>query len=446
MRLERERPDGRRDFWDARVNDATLVIRTGIVNMKQRVSEKHYPSAKDANAALEKIAADKRKQGFGEPIILGAKFLPGKFPRNPALEAAIREDRSEGPCSVYADWLQAQGSPAGEVMALATAIAKKRSDARKQARLDELALELLLPTTDYATWTWNHGIWASLKLENLEDWMDDKFDAVTLANKLFATPFCVALQELHLGILRWDYNSTDVPAVLDAAGGHAWAKGLARLHLGEIGENIDMAHQAVGDVGGVISLAFPKLQHLKVHSGERAANDTFSLAGLALPKLETLIVETCAMTKPRLDAILRAKLPSLKRLELWFGASDRDAGASLDDLAPLLDGSVFPKVTHLGLKNLDFTGPLTEALYGSKIAPRLVELDLSMGTLDGDYVTDFYVHAANFKKLRVLNVDDNFLTPRELRELRGSFKAKVVSEGQPKLDDGDEGRFVSVAE
>jgi hypothetical protein len=212
-----------------------------------------------------------------------------------------------------------------------------------------------------------------------------------------------------------------------------------------------MAHHCVGDVGAVITLAFPKLRSLRIHSGSqewRGEGETFALAGLALPKLETLVVETCAMTKQRLDAILRAKLPSLTRLELWFGGTDRDAGATLDDLAPLLDGKVFPKVTHLGLKNLDFTGELAQRLYESRIAPRLAALDLSMGTFDDAYVTDFYAHGRAFKKLEVLDVSDNFLGPRDLRELRAAFgKVKVISTGQPKLDYAeDDHRFVSVHE
>ena len=41
-------------------------------------------------------------------------------PRNSELEAAIRVDRDDpGPYQVYADWLQLQGSPLGELLILA---------------------------------------------------------------------------------------------------------------------------------------------------------------------------------------------------------------------------------------------------------------------------------------------------------------------------------------
>jgi len=109
---------------------------------------------------------------------------------------------------------------------------------------------------------------------------------------------------------------------------------------------------------------------------------------------------------------------------------------------------VFSKVTHLGLRNLDFMGDLIEQLVASKIAPRLVHLDLSMGTLDDDWVAHLGANADRFRSLKTLDVDDNFLTPRDLRELRSSFtKAQVLSTKQDKLEDAeDDDRFVSVHE
>jgi len=451
MRLERERSDGRRDFWEAKVSKTSLETTTGIVNVRNKKTSKHFSSPKDAKAALQKAEAAKRKAGFTEPVVIGAQFLPTPMPTNGALEDAIREAKHEaGPCSVYADWLQSQDSPAGELVALAAALETKQ-DAKKQKRFDELARQLALPTPDFATWGFRHGFWQWLRLENGKDWMDDKFDPLAFATKLFATPLCAALDELRIGILRWDHNSHDVPAVLEAAGDCRWSKALARLHLGDVDGNIDMAHHVIGDVGQTITKAFPALRSLKLHSGSqewRGVGETFGLAGLALPKLESLTIETCAMTKARLDAVLGAKLPALTQLELWFGGSDRDAGAQAADLAPLLDGKVFSKVTRLGLRNLDFMGDLIEQLVASKIAPRLVHLDLSMGTLDDDWVAHLGANADRFRSLKVLDVDDNFLRPRDLRELRSSFtKAQVLSKKQDKLEDAeDDDRFVSVHE
>ena len=381
---------------------------------------------------------------------LGSEFLPTTLPTNPTLEASLRENKDDsGPFMVYADWLEAQGSAVGELVALAAAL-EQRTDASKQQRVAELERQLGLPTEDFARWGYRHGFWRWLRFENASDWMDDSFDAVAFAHKVFATPLCAALDELRLGVLRWDHNSTDVPAVLAAAADHGWAGSLARLHLGDV-ENVDLAHHAVGVVGAAISRAFPRLRWLKIHSGAqdwRGDGETLDFAELALPKLETLIVETCAMTQPRLAGLLAGKLPAMTKLELWFGSSEFDAGATAADLAPLLDGKVFDAVTDLGLRNLDFMDDLVDRLGASNLAPRLVRLDLSKGTLDDASAARLAAHAKRFTALRTLDVDDSFLTADGVGMLASAFAgAEVVSRAQSKLEDAEDGaRFVSVHE
>ncbi len=362
----------------------------------------------------------------------------------------MREDKSDaGPHGVYADWLQAQGSPVGEWVALAAAL-EAGEDARTQGRLAALATELALPTDKFATWGTQHGFWKWLRVENDEDWMTPDFDAAELAQKLFATPLCAALDELRLGILRWDHNSEDVPAVLGVAAQYAWATALRRLHLGDVDDNIDMAHHVIGDVGEAIS-KFPALRWLKLHSGSqewRGVGETFGLSGLALPALETLVIETCAMTKQRLADVFAAKLPALTTLELWFGSTDYDSDVVERDLAPLLDGTVFPAITHLGLRNQAFGADLIDRLAKSPLAPRLVTLDLSMSTLDDDAIDNLATIADRFPALRTLDVDDNFVTAAALRGLEEAFAhANVIGERQDKLQDAEDGeRFVSVHE
>lgn len=371
-------------------------------------------------------------------MALGEAFLTTKFPTNKELEKTARET---GTLAVYADWLQAQGSPLGEYIALAAAL-EGGADPKKQKRLEALAEQLALPTKGFATWKTKHGFFRSLRLENSEDWMDGEFEAVAFAKRLFATPLCAALEELAIGVLRWDHNHTDVPQVLDAAGGFAWAKGLARLHLGDV-EQVDTAHHVVGEVGGVISLAFPGLRSLHVHSGSqhwRDAGETFSLAGLALPKLESLTVETCAMTSERAKSLMTAKLPKLTELELWFGGSEDDAGATVEDLAPLLDGKVLQSVTHLGLCNLDFGTELVARLVNAPVAKRITSLDLSKSTLDASNIPALRALAEALPNLTEIDVNENFFSEEDLAALGDRF----LSDTQKELD--DDYRYVSVRE
>jgi len=362
--------------------------------------------------------------------------LPDQPARNPALEAAIRANRDDpAPYMVYADFLQTRGNPIGELIAFAD---------REPERAADIIRKLGLPDEKLATFGWRHGLWQWLRLENAKDWMDDEFQAVAFAGPLFASIPCCALEELRIGVLRWESNAEDVPAVLAEAGTHAWARDLQRLHLGDVSEDIDIGMHFIGDVGTTITAAFPGLRWLRLHSGEDEDEAEFVVAGLALPELRELIVETNCMSTGRLEALLAAELPKLERLELWFGAEEYNADATLDDLEPLLSGAVFPHVRHLGLRNAEFTNDLARALPRSAIAKRLESLDLSMGTLDDDAALELVTDANKFERLNKLSVDDNFLTDRSLDGLRKAWRDRLVSESQKEIE--DDYRYVTVSE
>jgi len=366
-------------------------------------------------------------------------------PTNPVLEAAIRANRDDpAPYLVYADWLQAQGSPLGELIVLEHAL-ETAPDPAKRARADAILAGFELPDPKLASFGGTHGLWRWVRLENQLDWMDRKFDAPGLAGRVFAQPMCRVLDELRLGVLRWEVNYDDVPAVLDVAGAQPCAAGLGRLHLGDVSD-VDMSHHVIGDVGTRITKHFPNLLSLVLHSGEQSwstKTETFGIAGLDLPKLTELVIETCSLTKARCAALLDAKLPSLARLELWFGSEDQQADCDVDDLALLFSGGALPTVRHLGLRNAEFTDAIARTLPGTPLAQRLRSLDLSMGTFNDAAALELAAAASQLPNLETLNVDDNFLTDRGLGALRAAFRS-VESRGQKDLD-GDY-RYVTVGE
>lgn len=367
--------------------------------------------------------------------------------RNLPLEAAIRADRTDpAPYLVYADWLQQHGHPFGELIVLSHQV---DLDNAKGNRLSQLIGALELPAPDLAQMSWRHGMWQTLRLENSADWMDEGFDAVALARPLFEHIACAALEQLKIGVLRWEHNHEDVPAVLAAAADQPWAHDLPSLALGDVDGNIDMGHHVIGDVGAVISRAFPRLRDLVLHSSEQTwhgGGETFGIADLELLELGQLCIETCSMSAARVAALFANHLPALHDLELWFGSPDYGADATYADLERLVQGDVFPRVTHLGLRNAMFTDDIARELGNTPIAARLEELDLSMGTLGDEAALELARAARSFPQLASLNVDDNFLSERGLAALREAF-AEVISDGQKTLDPAyHDTRYVTVAE
>jgi uncharacterized protein (TIGR02996 family) len=371
---------------------------------------------------------------------------PNHLATNPTLEAAIRANREDpGPYLVYADWLQSQGSPLGELIVLQHAL-DAGDDVGRRERAEAIILGFEFPDVKLATFGWRRGLWTWLRLENQKDWMDSTFDARDLARRVFASPACRVLDELRLGVLRWEENYDDVPAVLEEAGKHEWAAGITRLHLGDLDRDIDMAHHVIGDVGALITQHFPNLRWLKLHSGDQSwstTKETFGIAGLELVELAELTIETCSMSKQRTAALLEAKLPKLAKLELWFGSEDQNADTEIDDLAPLLAGTTFPAVRHLGLRNAAFADDLARTVPASRIAARLESLDLSMGTMGDEAAIELAESASHLPELETLDVSDNFLTEASLGRLRSVFPG-LISKSQKEID-GDY-RYVSVGE
>ena len=418
-----------------------VVIATGSAWGNYKDKSKAYGSPDKAREAYDKAIATKLAAGFREVAALPDPTVP--IARDPKLEAAIRANRDDAAAyMVYADWLQGQGSPLGDLIAFAQRGKKKQAEG--------LAKKVGLPPADFAKTTAKHGLWDSLKIDNELDNSDDDWDPLPPIRKLFASPLCAVLDELRIGMVRW--NLYDQPKIIDAAAEHAWAKDLRSLAVGDVDGNIDMDHHAIGDVGKHITKAFPKLESLFLHSGSqswRNKGESFGTSGLELPKLQKLVVETCAMTAKRVKGFFGG-LPNAKFVELWFGDPERGPLARLGDLMPIFDGRAFPKLEHLGLCNTKLSTEIVRFLPSTKIAKQLVGLDLSRGTFYDEDAKELIAEAKAFPKLQTLDISRSWLTKSAIASLKKAFpKVKITADRQEDPTNAEEeygGRYVSVGE
>lgn len=132
--------------------------------------------------------------------------------------------------------------------------------------------------------------------------------------------------------------------------------------------------------------------------------------GLRHEALRVLIVQCGGMSRALLDDLLRAELPELSALELWFGDPFYGCEVTPEDLAPLLAGELFPKLKHLGLCNAPWADRAAHLLHGAPLLRRLDTLDLSRGIF-----TDAGVRAlmgADLSGLRRLEVGLGYVRDR----------------------------------
>jgi uncharacterized protein (TIGR02996 family) len=151
-------------------------------------------------------------------------------PRNPELERAVIETKSPDAYDVYADWLQSQGHPVGELIAVQRRFART-GDPSLSARADALIEELDLPNEDFATYGLKWGLFDWLRVENQDDQMDDDFDMNAeftnhVAEALPGAPIAARLEALDLSMGTLD----DAPAAHLAAHASAFSA-LKRLNV-----------------------------------------------------------------------------------------------------------------------------------------------------------------------------------------------------------------------
>lgn len=236
-------------------------------------------------------------------------------------------------------------------------------------------------------------------------------------------------------------DSTDVLEATNVLEALVAARGeLTELHVlffGDItSEENEVSWIQNTDLSPLLS-AYPKLTHFGVRGG-----NGLSMGQLESGTLSTLIVQAGGLDASVIREVMSAKLPNLEHLELYLGTDGYGATTQLDDLTPILDGTLFPKLKYLGIKNSDLQDQIAQLLADAPVLEGLHTLDLSMGVLT-DEGAQALLTSERVKTLKRLNVQHHFLTPDMIGKLSGLEIDVDVSDAQ---DPDEEWRFVSLSE
>ncbi|MBA3531798.1 MAG: STM4015 family protein [Ardenticatenales bacterium] len=219
--------------------------------------------------------------------------------------------------------------------------------------------------------------------------------------------------------------------------------GLQALFIGDITyEESEISWIEQSNVGPLLE-AYPLLEVFQVRGGNSLG---FRFVEPERPvtheRLRELVVQSGGLDKSVLQSICEAHLPNLEHLELWLGTDDYGANSTVEDLAPILEGTRFPKLTYLGLRDSDIADEIAKALATAPILSRVQELDLSMGTMTDEGMLALF-DGLIYTLLQTLDVSENFLSPELVKRLR-EIPFNVITTGQKEAD--DDWRYVSVGE
>ncbi|HTE19486.1 MAG TPA: hypothetical protein VK689_14040, partial [Armatimonadota bacterium] len=162
--------------------------------------------------------------------------------------------------------------------------------------------------------------------------------------------------------------------------------------------------------------------------------------------LKELAVESGGLDREIVHELFSAELPELEHLELWLGDEGYGANTTVEDLAPILDGSRFPRLRYLGLRDSQFADEIAAVLVHAPVLGQLRVLDLSLGTLSDEGAAAL-LNAPGLRKLEKLDIHHHYCSP-EMVELLQELGIEVDASDKQEPDDGDgEGhRFVAVSE
>jgi hypothetical protein len=208
------------------------------------------------------------------------------------------------------------------------------------------------------------------------------------------------------------FDSGSEPVVEALVAARDQLPNLNAIFLGDITyEECEVSWIHQSDLSPIFN-AYTKLEIFAVRSGE-----DLSLGHLKSEHLKNLVIQTGGLDVSVVREVLNADLPNLEHLELYLGTDNYGANTQIDDLAPLLRGELFPKLTYLGLRNSDLSDALAGVLVNAPILERIKTLDLSLGTLS-DEGAKVFSSAAKLGTLEKLDIHYHFVGEEALHELK----------------------------
>lgn len=217
--------------------------------------------------------------------------------------------------------------------------------------------------------------------------------------------------------------------------------GLTALFVGEIiVEESEISWIEQTDVSPLFN-AYPRLEHFAVRGG-----NNLRLGALRHDNLEALVVEAGGLPRQVVQDVVAAQLPELRHLELWLGMEHYGADTTMDDLAPILSGNLFPKLEYLGLRDSELADEIAIAIVSAPILERVQVLDLSLGTLTDAGAAALLASPA-VARLRKLDIHHHYCSPEMVEKLEALPIEVDAGESQEAYESrGELHRYVAVGE
>lgn len=265
---------------------------------------------------------------------------------------------------------------------------------------------------------------------------EDDFDPEALATYL-ADPRAASIKALVFG-MPGEAGETFDDVIRILVENAPRLTSLRGIFLGDIlQEENEMSWIEQGDIGLILA-AFPNLEELRVRGGT-----SLELTPCGNPGLRRLVIETGGLPTAVLHNLARCTFPNLEHLELWLGDDGYGWDGGVDDVLPVIEPGLFPKLKSLGLRNSMIANELAAAVAVAPVLGQLEALDFSGGTMT-DEGAEALLASPGIRALKSLNLYRNYLSDDIIPRLE-TLGPQVNTADQEEPDDWDGEPHYSVA-
>jgi hypothetical protein len=267
-------------------------------------------------------------------------------------------------------------------------------------------------------------------------WNDDsdvEINSLPLANDIIADSELSSLDELIVGCWGESYDNP-VQSLLDVfVENKEKLQHISRMFIGDMDyEECEVSWIEQGDYSNLLK-ALPNLKSLTI----KGSNE-LSLGNIDHNNLEELEIICGGLPTSVIKQIASARLPKLKKLNLYFGVEDYGFDGTSDDIASILKADYIKNLTSLGLGDSEIQDEIVEKVVESKNLYNIKTLDLSNGTLTdkgGQMILD---NISMFKGLDKLDLTYHYLSEEMMQNLRNTGINVILDEAnEPDEYDGE---------
>lgn len=240
----------------------------------------------------------------------------------------------------------------------------------------------------------------------------------------------------HMIIANWPYpyeNDGSQPVIDWIVAHNDIFANLETLHIGDMTyEECEISWIGQADYSALWQ-ALPNLKHLIVQGSMDLV-----FGQIDSEALESIEIICGGLPGGVIDEITKAKAPNLKKVNLYLGDENYGFDGDLDAVKRFLAESDFPKLTYLGICNIDykFADEVAGFIGDCKYAPQVEILDMSKSVLTDKGGQALLDNLHKFPKLKLLDLEYHYLSD----EMMDKFKKLpiTVKIGDPQALDFDD--------